>query len=424
VEDVRFALRDENSEGGWVMCDDKCLLAVGLVKIFVWMRGFTDEGDEADRMETLRYMRFFRNVWAHGRSEAESQLNAVENVAALAASSRDERAEGVLKTMVPPNVVVASEPPTDSRIPLGSRLAALHRGTGTEMQEYLRNEKWSTKVLKGTRTTGPSHSVFSTGEFCPEDVSIATDSKDRVGESLQQYMDGARTKFGRSWLKHEKEGMESWCGWVGNLRGQPMGEGEGGTAEDEEGCLGWCGGVVEESEAGAGSGEEEGKSQSLGTGMDGEKEFLGGVTDEDRAGSPGCQSSAWFESLENVTSPSGLSLAPASLGDESDVQSPDEEASCSKEASGLNRKRMRVSDEGVDTRSNRFRGMELELEPDLGSDPPFTFAQRTTTSHSVSVAVADAQTQTQRILYPKVRTQKGSSSSKRKGKGRAHDSGN
>jgi hypothetical protein len=353
----------------------------------------------------LKYMQFFRNVWAHGRSEAESQLNVVENVAALASGTWRETDEGLLETIVPP-ATTPSPHPQRSHVPLSTRLAALH--SGNDVHNYLCDESWTTQVLEPMPTTWPANSSFSTGEFCPKEVAIAKDNKDVVGQALERSINRARTTFESAWLKQQQESANEWRQWVGKYTVKPILDDNGAEDVQEETSQ-----VTMDKDKHREATESQKDGVANAEELDGttethmEEDDPMEVTDDDRTRSSGRDSATWSQSVEDLpTSSFPLPPPPPALGGDSDIHTSDEDPSPSKKTTGITRKRIRVSDEGLDGRRSRARGME----PDDIPGTPFTFAQRITRS------VSAIQGQSTPNLADRAR--KASTSIKHKGKGK------
>jgi hypothetical protein len=354
-------------------------------------------------------MRFFRSVWANGRTEAESQLNATENIAALAAGPWRENVDGELETISPPSNTPPSNPPRGPGVRLSTRLGGLH--TGDEVHEYLRDERWTSSCPPRVMTTWPVDSAFSTGQFCPDVVTIATDDKDSVGRALERSLNRSRNDFGNAWRNHEQQGVDDWRKWVGKYTVKHTTRGDDDEEIEEiESCPAASQALVDSDESEVGEGddddEEEVPSQSLGSPME-EEDQPAEATDEERPGTSGNDSSELSESLDNLPSSLALPPAPPAMGGDSDIHTSDEEPSSSKKTPAINRKRTRVSDEGVDARRSRIR----PTDPEQSSGAPFTSAQRITRS------ISSMHNQTP--PNPAVRARNASTNSKRKGKGKA-----
>jgi hypothetical protein len=295
-----------------------------------------------DRIETLRYMRFFRGVWAHGRTEAESRLNTVENIAAMAAGAWRETDEGLLEAIAPPNTEPDTHPPIGPSIVLPTLLAALH--TGDEVHEYLRNKHWTTNVLKRTLTTWPVNSAFSTGKYCPKDASVVRNEKDIVGHTLQRSMSRTRIEFENAWLKHEKAGVDEWRQWVGRFTDKPILDDDGGEVAQSP--------TIQRT--------KNNDEHQEATEMQDPRVAEGDKTEETQRSDTSAK--AGHRATELTVS--GDSNARMACDTQISLKWP-----------SINRKRQRVSDEGVDNRRSRVRPMKPEI-----SDAPFQFAQQVTCS--------------------------------------------
>ena len=173
----------------------------------------------ADRDDTLRMMRFFRSVWAPGRTRAESSINAATSIAALVAGSRpnDEEPASILS----PPPIKSIPPPPKKGISLATRLKGLFARPDSSNElwsrphEFLETEGWSRNAAPPFLTACNGKPAFSSSFYIPDDSEVPRRSvTDPMADKLQTHLDSNKAAFEQVWWDRQYNELEDWNDWI------------------------------------------------------------------------------------------------------------------------------------------------------------------------------------------------------------------
>ncbi|KAF8600806.1 hypothetical protein BDV93DRAFT_546238 [Ceratobasidium sp. AG-I] len=176
-------------------------------------------GTSLDREDTIRMMRFFRSVWAPGRTRAESSVNAATNIAALVAGSRPT-GDDPATVLIPP-AIGEVPPPLKKGLSLATRLKGLFARPDTSNElwnrphELLDTEGWKRGVAPPFLSAAHEAPVFSSGFYIPDHFEVPRCGvPDPMADKIQMHLTGNKAKFERVWSDTQYDELQEWNDWI------------------------------------------------------------------------------------------------------------------------------------------------------------------------------------------------------------------